>query len=82
MLLECACAKEHGIAGKWNSACSDMGRYSDMLWALAFLLIALLAAILGFGAAAITFAAIAKFLFYAAVVLFVVTLIGRFMRHV
>ena len=53
-----------------------------MTWALAFFLIAILAALLGFGAAAVTFAAVAKLLFYAAVVLFLVTLIGRFMRRV
>lgn len=53
-----------------------------MFWALAFFLVAILAAILGFGAAAVTFADTARLLFYGAVALFLVTLIGRFMRRV
>jgi len=53
-----------------------------MTWALAFFVIAILAAILGFGAAAVTFAVTARLLFYGVVVLFLVTLIGQLMRRV
>ena len=53
-----------------------------MTWALTFFLIVILAALLGFGATAVTIAAVARLSFYAAVVLFLVTLINRFMRRV
>jgi uncharacterized membrane protein YtjA (UPF0391 family) len=51
-------------------------------WTLAFLLVAMLAGILGFGVVAVAFAALAKAIFYIAVVLFLVSLFGHFMRHV
>ncbi len=53
-----------------------------MLWALGFFLIAVAAAILGFGMAAVAFAAGAKLVFYIAVVLTAVSLIGHVMKHV
>jgi uncharacterized membrane protein YtjA (UPF0391 family) len=53
-----------------------------MLWAVAFFLIAVAAAILGFGMAAATFAAEAKLVFYIAVVLMAVSLIGQVMKRV
>jgi uncharacterized membrane protein YtjA (UPF0391 family) len=47
-------------------------------WALMFFVVALLAAILGFGALAGAAAMIAKFLFFAFLVLFIISLIfGR-----
>jgi uncharacterized membrane protein YtjA (UPF0391 family) len=53
-----------------------------LVWALLFLLITLAAAILGFGIAVATFAAVAKLIFYAAFVLFLVSLVGHLMRRV
>jgi len=53
-----------------------------MLWAMAFFLVAIIAAILGFGTAAVTFAAGAKLVFYIAVVLAAVSLIGQVMKRV
>ncbi len=53
-----------------------------LMWALAFFIIAIIAAILGFGVAAVTFAALAKLIFYIAIVLFVISLIGHLMRRV
>lgn len=53
-----------------------------MLWALAFFLVAVAAAILGFGIAAAAFAATAKLVFYIAVVLMAVSLIGQVMKRV
>lgn len=44
-------------------------------WALTFLVLALIAAVLGFGGVAATSAGIAKILFFAFLVLFVVSLI-------
>ena len=53
-----------------------------LIWALAFFIIAVIAAILGFGAAAVAFAALAKLVFYVAVVLFAISLIGHLMRRI
>jgi uncharacterized membrane protein YtjA (UPF0391 family) len=49
-------------------------------WALAFLILALVAAIFGFGGIAVGFAAIAKILFFLFLVLFVISLIFRLVR--
>jgi uncharacterized membrane protein YtjA (UPF0391 family) len=51
-------------------------------WTLLFLVIAALAAFLGFGEAARTFAVTAKLVFYSAVVLLLVSLVGSLMRRV
>ena len=51
-------------------------------WALAFLVIAILAGILGFGVAAAAFAAAAKIVFYVAIVLLLISLIGHLTRRV
>jgi uncharacterized membrane protein YtjA (UPF0391 family) len=53
-----------------------------LMWALAFFIIAIVAAILGFGVAAITFAALAKLIFYVALVLFLISLMAHLMRRV
>lgn len=53
-----------------------------LMWALAFLIIAIVAAILGFGFAAATFAAAAKIIFYIFIVLFIIGLISHLMRRV
>ncbi len=53
-----------------------------MLWALAFFLIAMAAAILGFGMTAAAFTATARLVFYVAVVLTAVSLIGQVMKRV
>ena len=46
-------------------------------WALGFFIIALIAAVLGFGGIAIAAAGIAKIIFYIFLVLFLVSLIGH-----
>ncbi len=53
-----------------------------LIWALAFFVIAVIAAVLGFGTAAVAFAALAKLIFYVAVVLFAISLIGHLMRRI
>jgi uncharacterized membrane protein YtjA (UPF0391 family) len=57
-------------------------RFHMLWWALAFLLIAMLSAVLGFGMAILAIAALAKSVFYFAVVLFLVSLAGHLMRRV
>jgi uncharacterized membrane protein YtjA (UPF0391 family) len=49
-------------------------------WAVTFLVIALIAAALGFGGIAGTFAGIAQILFFIFIVLFVVAMIARTLR--
>jgi uncharacterized membrane protein YtjA (UPF0391 family) len=57
---------------------SDDGRITMLSWAITFLVIALIAAALGFGGLAGTAAGFAKILFFVFLVMFVVSLImGR-----
>lgn len=49
-------------------------------WAIGFFIVALIAAVLGFGALAATAAGIAKFIFYIFVILFAVSLLAHLMR--
>jgi uncharacterized membrane protein YtjA (UPF0391 family) len=49
-------------------------------WALAFLLVALVAAVLGFGGIAGTAVGIAKVIFLIAIVLFLVSAVAHFVR--
>jgi uncharacterized membrane protein YtjA (UPF0391 family) len=50
-------------------------------WALAFFVVALIAALLGFGGIAVAAAGIAKILFYVFLILFLVTLLGGVLRR-
>jgi uncharacterized membrane protein YtjA (UPF0391 family) len=65
------------------AALDESGEEDIMLnWALAFFVIALVAAILGFGGIAVAAAGIAKILFFIFLVLFVVALVGGLVRRV
>jgi uncharacterized membrane protein YtjA (UPF0391 family) len=50
-------------------------------WALAFFVVALVAAVLGFGGIAVAAAGIAKLLFFVFLVLFLVALLGGLVRR-
>jgi uncharacterized membrane protein YtjA (UPF0391 family) len=50
-------------------------------WALAFFVIAIIAAVFGFGAIAVAAAGIAKILFFIFLVLFLVALLGGLVRR-
>jgi uncharacterized membrane protein YtjA (UPF0391 family) len=50
-------------------------------WALAFFIIAVVAAIFGFGGIAIAAAGVAKLLFFVFLVLFLVSLLGGLLRR-
>src|SRR5262245_39362924 len=76
LLWPCACTGLHGPA--WPA-----GRKGPMLsWSITFLVIALIAAVLGFGGIAGTAAGIAKILFVVFLVVFLISLIGGFRRPV
>ena len=49
-------------------------------WALGFFVVALIAAALGFGNVAASAAGIAQFIFYVFLILFLVSLLGHFLR--
>jgi uncharacterized membrane protein YtjA (UPF0391 family) len=53
-----------------------------LYWALTFFLVALVAAILGFGGIAIAAAGIAKLLFFIFLVLFIISLVAHGARRV
>jgi uncharacterized membrane protein YtjA (UPF0391 family) len=50
-------------------------------WAIGFFIVALIAAVLGFGGIAIAATGIAKLLFYLFLILFLVTLVGHLIRR-
>ena len=52
-----------------------------LYWALMFLVVALIAAIFGFGGIASTATGIAQILFVIAIVMFLITLLANFMRR-
>ena len=51
-------------------------------WALAFFIVALVAALFGFGGIAVAAAGIAKILFFIFLILFLVALVGGMVRRV
>jgi uncharacterized membrane protein YtjA (UPF0391 family) len=63
--------------GSFNS---DLEGRPMLYWALMFLVIALVAAVFGFGGIASTAAGMAQILFVVALVLFVISLFAGFMR--
>jgi len=50
-------------------------------WAIAFFIIAILAAVLGFTGISVAAAGIAKILFYIFIILFLISLVGGLMRR-
>jgi uncharacterized membrane protein YtjA (UPF0391 family) len=50
-------------------------------WAIGFFIVALIAALLGFGGVAVAAAGIAKILFYLFLILFLITLVGHLLRR-
>jgi len=66
--------KTKTLEGYWNSF---YWRSMMLRWALGFFIIALIAAVLGFGGIALAAAGIAKIIFYIFLVLFVISLIGH-----
>jgi uncharacterized membrane protein YtjA (UPF0391 family) len=59
---------------------SEFSGGTMLRWAIAFFVVALIAAVLGFGGIAVAAAGIAKFIFYIFVVLFVISLLAHLFR--
>jgi uncharacterized membrane protein YtjA (UPF0391 family) len=74
------CERTKSSIGAYDAHCRAV--HTMRYWTLLFLVIAALAAFLGFGDAARTFAVTAKLVFYSAVVLLLVSLVGSLMRRV
>lgn len=73
---------EPGQIGDVMAAQTDPSKERVMLhWALVFLVVALIAAVFGFGGIASTAAGMAQILFVIALVLFVVSLLAGFLRR-
>jgi uncharacterized membrane protein YtjA (UPF0391 family) len=69
------------VAGNLQS--SEQGEDNHMLyWALTFFVVALIAAILGFGGVAIAAASIAKILFFVFLILFLFSLVAHMSRRI
>jgi uncharacterized membrane protein YtjA (UPF0391 family) len=64
-----------------NQALLEQEEASMLRYAIGFFIVALVAALLGFGGIAFAAAGIAKILFYIFLVLFVVTLVGHLLRR-
>jgi uncharacterized membrane protein YtjA (UPF0391 family) len=62
---------------KSGSTCQEV---TMLRWALAFFIVALVAALLGFTGVAVAAAGIAKILFFIFLILFLVTLVGHLLR--
>jgi uncharacterized membrane protein YtjA (UPF0391 family) len=62
------------------SAAADATRFGMLGWAITFLLVALVAAVLGFGGIAGTAIEIAKIIFFVAIVLFVISAVVALVR--
>jgi uncharacterized membrane protein YtjA (UPF0391 family) len=68
----------------WQATCISQARRDNQMlyWALTFFVVALIAAILGFGGVAIAAASIAKVLFFVFLVLFLFSLVAHMSRRV
>jgi uncharacterized membrane protein YtjA (UPF0391 family) len=60
---------------------SQLGGGNMLRWALAFFVIAIIAAVFGFAGIAVAAAGIAKLLFYLFLILFLVALVGGLVRR-
>jgi uncharacterized membrane protein YtjA (UPF0391 family) len=68
--------------GKSRSLLGEQGTGGNMLrWALAFFVIALLAALFGFTGIAVAAAGVAKILFFLFIVLFLLALVSHLLRR-
>jgi uncharacterized membrane protein YtjA (UPF0391 family) len=76
-----AAARRSEVNGAADRLGAQTGGTLMLSWAVVFLIIALVAALFGFGGIASAAAGIAKFLFFLFVVVFVVLLVMGFMRR-
>jgi len=76
-----AAARRSEAKGLADQRCASMGGTPMLYWAVVFLVIALVAALFGFGGIAAAAVGIAKFLFFLFVVIFVVLLVMGLMRR-
>jgi uncharacterized membrane protein YtjA (UPF0391 family) len=68
------------VRSEKSQTASEGGRYM-LRWALIFFVVALVAALFGFGGIALAAAGVAKILFYLFLILFLITLVGHLLRR-
>jgi uncharacterized membrane protein YtjA (UPF0391 family) len=68
----------------WQATCINQRRRENQMlyWALTFFVVALIAAIMGFGGVAIAAASIAKVLFFVFLILFLFSLVAHMSRRI
>jgi uncharacterized membrane protein YtjA (UPF0391 family) len=81
--MEFSFSTSHPFVASRNTPPAVVLRKEDMVlrWALAFFIVALVAALLGFTAIAVAAAGIAKLIFYLFLALFVLFLLGHLLRR-
>jgi uncharacterized membrane protein YtjA (UPF0391 family) len=80
-VAECIAGKEHRpIRFRPRRRTCQFGGFAMLSWVVTLLIIALIAAILGFGGIAGTAIGLAKLIFYIAVILFLVSLVFGYSR--
>jgi len=78
----CLVRKHTGAASAKRAPEAVKRRHEMLRWALGFFLIAIVAAIFGFGGIAVAAAGIAKILFFLFLILFLLALVGGLVRRV
>jgi len=81
--MYCSADLDDADCGHRNGRCQAISTegFPMLRWALAFFVIAIIAAVFGFGAIAVAAAGIAKILFFIFLVLFLVALLGGLVRR-
>jgi uncharacterized membrane protein YtjA (UPF0391 family) len=70
------------VIGRSSTGFNQIPEAKMLRWALAFFIVALVAALFGFGGIAVAAAGIAKILFFIFLILFLVALVGGMVRRV
>jgi uncharacterized membrane protein YtjA (UPF0391 family) len=80
-VIECIAGKEHcpiSFRTRWMGR--QLGGFGMLSWVVTLLIIALVAAVLGFGGIAGTAIGLAKVIFYVAIILFLISLVFGYSR--
>jgi uncharacterized membrane protein YtjA (UPF0391 family) len=80
-VVECIAGKEHcpiPFRARWRRR--QLGGFAMLSWVVTLLIIALIAAVLGFGGIAGTAIGLAKVIFYVAIILFLISLVFGYSR--
>jgi uncharacterized membrane protein YtjA (UPF0391 family) len=80
-VVECIAGKEHcPISARTRWRRRRLGGFAMLSWVVTLLIVALIAAVLGFGGIAGTAIGLAKVIFYIAIILFLISLVFGYSR--